>query len=169
MATSGGVNELIYQFLIEYADVDDKYLKEKCSQLFSGIPGITGWCPVHLLDISQLQNYYNQIIFENAVQNQYMFPNAIYLDALDIDGTIRVGTQVYKKRNFENSLLSDHEVVRYAYAYSVILSNLVSICGPQPSQQCAQWMARLRQLRSVYPMQRWDDLGNGRSATWPNI
>jgi len=162
MASSEPGDTLLYMFLITYADLDDKDFRKKCSAPFKGIPNLSDqWCPPHLLDISQLQNYYNQFIFEYVVKKGYRFPNAIYLDALDIDGTIRAGNQIYKKRD------GDHEVVRYAYAYTLILSNLVGLCGPSPSPQCAQLISQLQGLRANYPIQKWDDPSNGRSSTWP--
>jgi len=171
MATSGPESVLLYMFLLEYADIDDKYFREKCGAGFSNIPGITDWCPNNLLDISQLQNYYNQLLLEFSLQKNYLFPNAIYLDALDIDGTIRTGMKIYEKFSGdhlrESRVNGDHDTVRYAYAYTVILSNLMNVCGSAPSPTCTSWISKLQTLRALYPLQRWDDAPNGRSSTWP--
>lgn len=49
------------------------------------------WCPLHLQDVSQLTNYYNQFILDTASNKSYAFPNAIYLDAVATGGLIRTG------------------------------------------------------------------------------
>lgn len=44
-----------------------------------------------LFEISLLGNYYYQLSFEYAIQNELDFPNAIYLNAIDKNGLIRTG------------------------------------------------------------------------------
>jgi hypothetical protein len=59
------------------------------------IPNLTNWCPENLQAISQLAAYYNQLPFDHAIANNWDLPNAIYLDVLDTDGTIRTGMVLY--------------------------------------------------------------------------
>ena len=74
----------------------EKY-EEECSSAFA-IPNMTKWCPDTLMQQSQLHNYYLQRDLEEAYQNikagnsSWDFPHAFYLDAVDSDGGIRVGT-----------------------------------------------------------------------------
>lgn len=47
-----------------------------------------------MLDIGQLSNYYNQVIIDAALQHGWGLPNAIYIDAVDVGGTLRVGPRL---------------------------------------------------------------------------
>jgi len=57
------------------------------------------WCPSTLLDVEQLRNYYFQAVLEDTAAGDpeslplLQPPGAIYLDALDVHGTIRTGAQ----------------------------------------------------------------------------
>jgi hypothetical protein len=55
------------------------------------VPNLTFWCPENLMSISLLAAYYNQLPFDQAIENEWELPNAIYLDVLDNEGTIRTG------------------------------------------------------------------------------
>ena len=79
-----------------------------CAKQF-GIPNMTDWCPPTLQDIGQLANYYKQITLEEAYVNGWGFPNAIYIDGLDWDGTIRTGTQLLNGRKRD----TDHNTDAY--------------------------------------------------------
>jgi len=73
-------------------------LVKTCSQTL-GVPGVSSWCPMRLLEISQLTNYYNQrvldaIYLEGADDPAVDFPNAIYIDAIDTEGRIRTGPEL---------------------------------------------------------------------------
>eukprot|EP00299_Pterocystis_sp_00344_P008054 c2896_g1_i1.p1 GENE.c2896_g1_i1~~c2896_g1_i1.p1 ORF type:complete len:276 (-),score=54.65 c2896_g1_i1:97-924(-) len=85
-----GVIELAAE--LEYTDVDVVSNRKKCAELFN-LPNMTRWCPPTLLDVSQLTNYYKQLTIDAAFENGWDFPNAIYIDAIDVDGTIRIGPQ----------------------------------------------------------------------------
>lgn len=74
---------------------------------------MTAWCPLHLQDISQLDNYYRQLVLEKSFTLGYDFPNAIYLDAVDVNGTIRTGTALFGYGITESS---NHTITGYAYA-----------------------------------------------------
>lgn len=64
-----------------------------CAEAYN-IPGMTQWCPETLLDVGQLTAYYKQLTIEGAYNANYTFPNAIYIDAVGPEGTIRTGTKL---------------------------------------------------------------------------
>jgi len=158
MASSGSGEELWYSFLATYLPFDRAINIEKCAVSF-GIPGMNSWCPPQLQDISQLANYYNQLPLEAAFLNQWDFPNAIYLDALDKDGTIRTGTKLFPGM--------EHEVTSYAYATTLLLRNLRRGCGSSQDGECGTLRMVLGGMRAQYPIQRWDDVEHGRLINWP--
>jgi len=158
MASSASGSELIDSFLGKY--LDPNFFLPQCSRSFN-IPNMTNWCPPHLLDISQLTNYYNQIAFESVWVNQWDYPNAIYIDAVDLDGTIRTGTQILQNQS------QDTQLTRYAYVSNILLYNLQKACGSDNTGQCLTLKNLLSTNRSLYPIQRWDDPSYGRLMTWP--
>jgi len=159
MASSGTGKQLEYSFLAEY--IDSTYYSKQCAATFN-IPNMTDWCPPHLLDISQLTNYYNQIVFEEVWSNQWDYPNAIYIDAVDQDGTIRTGTQILEQSQPRDTLLT-----RYCYVSNILLNNLQKGCGSVNTGQCLTLKNLLLSNRSQYPIQRWDSPYYGRLTTWP--
>jgi len=162
MASSGPGDELEYSFLSHYVDIDRDYWIKQCA-LSLHIPNMTDWCPPHLQDISQLTNYYNQLVLEAAFANQLDFPNAIYLDAVDQDGTIRVGTQL-----FPDSTDQDTLTAKYAYVSNFLLYNLRKVCGSSTSSQCVSLKTLLLANRAQYPLQIWNDPTHGRLVNWPS-
>jgi len=158
MASSGPGSELEYSFLATYLPFDRDANIKKCAAVF-GIPGMNNWCPPDLQDISQLTNYYNQLPLEASFVNQWDLPNAIYLDALDKDGTIRTGTKLFPGM--------DHEVTTYAYVTTLLLRNLRKGCGTTKDGECGTLGSVLGQMRAQYPIQRWDDADHGRLTNWP--
>ena len=64
-----------------------------CEKAFDGFPqnGTVTWCPPTLVDIAQLENYYSQRTLQEALDQNWGFPNAIYINGLDWDGSIRTG------------------------------------------------------------------------------
>ena len=76
-----------------FANEDDQI--KACTSGCFDVPSLVGWCPPTLMDVAQMGAYYKQLTLELAYTNfdaGWSFPNAIYLDAVDVDGTIRVGT-----------------------------------------------------------------------------
>jgi hypothetical protein len=67
-------------------------VRQDCAKQFA-IPNFTvsPWCPATLLDVAQLSNYYNQVVINAALENGWGLPNAIYIDAVDVGGTLRTG------------------------------------------------------------------------------
>lgn len=148
---------------------------QRCAAAFN-IPGMD-WCPQTLLDIAQLENFYKQITLEEAfVTPGWRFPNAIYINAVDWEGTIRTGTQVMwgAKRSLDS--IPTHETAAYAYADTIILSNIQLGCGvkaggAQPVQArvtaCADLQKRYQDRREKNPLFLWNDAQFGRLADWP--
>eukprot|EP01006_Ploeotia_vitrea_P054566 TRINITY_DN67901_c1_g2_i2.p2 TRINITY_DN67901_c1_g2~~TRINITY_DN67901_c1_g2_i2.p2 ORF type:complete len:444 (-),score=34.81 TRINITY_DN67901_c1_g2_i2:1231-2562(-) len=102
-ATHKGVEEAA---LIEYLPFIEKKKHERdCAASFK-IPGMTNWCPLLLLELSQLAQFYNQRTLEIGYQAikkgnfSWAFPNAIYTGAVDVNGTVRTGTQVTRAQQF---------------------------------------------------------------------
>ena len=51
------------------------------------------WCPATLLHNSQINNYYNQRVLDQAIEKNWTLPNAIYLDAMTYGGAMRTGSK----------------------------------------------------------------------------
>ena len=184
MSLSTGVptQQMISAFLIKFLTHNytnnEKELKI-CSNSFN-IPQMN-WCPESLLDIANLENYYKQITLEKTIQILLLnptkslvnwgFPNAIYLNGIDIDGTIRTGTQVLwgKNRN-ENDIT--HQLSSYAYVDTLLLYNVLLGCNNNNdnkvmSDSCIELQNMLVDRRAKHPLTRWTDERFGRQEVWP--
>eukprot|EP01126_Amoeba_proteus_P043055 TRINITY_DN4700_c0_g1_i5.p1 TRINITY_DN4700_c0_g1~~TRINITY_DN4700_c0_g1_i5.p1 ORF type:complete len:160 (+),score=27.43 TRINITY_DN4700_c0_g1_i5:1634-2113(+) len=155
----GEPEEMIkYAFLIKFLDIEPTKFHSECAS-YLNVPNETQWCPEHLKEISQLDNFYNQIALDVSLTRDYFFPNAIYIDALDQDGSIQIG----------ESLDFDEGNVKYAYSYTLILSSVNLACATIPSEKCSYFQNYLIQLRNKYPLQRWEDGAHGRHTDWPTF
>jgi len=132
---------------------------------------MTKWCPEYLQEISQLHNYYKQLSFSAALKNSWDFPNAIYLDAVDVNGTIRTGTKNFFPNQIffdeKNAEVDDHGETKFAYAHILLFYNLRIICGSNSTGNCQILKNYLEDKISAYPLQRWDDQVHGRLINWP--
>lgn len=198
-ATYGPAFEI--EFLGPLKIVNTTALTEQCAAALN-VPAITQWCPKALQERGQWANYYRQIAFDWAMRAQQQslqnkrllsllhnsndnsnnvsigarFPNAIYLDALDVNGTIRTGPQLFFADN-ETSKPLPNGAAKYAYVATLLLSNVNLACSgaivplsgnSAPSAAaCAAATGRLKMLRAQYPVQRWTDLAHGRLRNWP--
>ena len=63
---------------------------------------------------------------ETAHVKGYEFPNAIYIGAIDFNGTIRTGTNVFRSDGFQGG--NGHGATKYAYVSTVLLGNLRRVC-----------------------------------------
>ena len=76
------------------------------------------WCPLTLMDCSLLANYYNQQVLEQAYNDPaFTLPNAIYIDAVDVEGGIRTGTELIHpltKVKEDDSTTGGHGAARYS-------------------------------------------------------
>jgi hypothetical protein len=151
------------------------------------IPGMDAWCPMTLMDLSLLANYYNQQTLEAAHLDEHSdFPNAIYIDAIDQGGTIRTGTSLInplpsgdvfteateadpRSHGMLVSRDDDHSTTAYAYAASLVVANVKRFCqgSASASPACGDLLGRLEAVRGLAPLQTWDDMAHGRLENWP--
>jgi hypothetical protein len=166
MAAGAPNQQMLSSFFMTFFDYNDTALRAKCAASFN-LPNVTRWCPGHLQSISQLTNFYGQRALETAHVKQWDFPNAIYLDAVDVNGTIRTSAQL-----FDSSSTSDDSATairRYAYADTLIHYNVRRICAqlPKTPAMCGALLKQLEARRARYPLAAWQDETTGRLANYP--
>jgi hypothetical protein len=177
---SGGGGSVPIMFALRFFKTELPGEEAKCAAKYS-VPGMS-WCPPTLLDQSQLHNYYSQQGLEDTVTVAgYRLPNAIYVNGVDWDGTIRTGTQVLwgAVRNFYDN---EHQATAYAYVDTFILNNLMVACGgdsgvdgyeihsakdAEKSVACAKGKEFVEARRSKHPIEFWDDAAFGRLSGFP--
>jgi hypothetical protein len=148
----------------------DSRQTEKCAAAFN-LPGLN-WCPPTLLDVAQMENYYKQISLEEALLTPgWEFPNAIYINAIDWEGTIRTGTEVLWGGTREGSD-PQHATTAYAYVDSMLLFNVRMACkdvtaSTTTATVCSELEASLEARRAMHPATYWEDAVFGRELTWP--
>ena len=138
----------------KYVPFAQKGAIKSCEQIF-GIPNMTGWCPLTLMDVGSLGNYYNQQVLEQVYTTmtkdrsngratlQFEFPNAIYIDGIGntattgAPGTLHTGiAQVCGAGATCTTTLPmppkslPHADTAYAYAATVVGSNFLKLCPP---------------------------------------
>lgn len=154
----------------------DKH-RHRCAQCF-GIPEMS-WCPGSLQEVGQLTNYYNQIALEYAfieslTDDAVRFPNAIYIDGIDSEGSIRTGTaRINPLEEKTKGWLDDHGQTRYSYAATVIGATVHHLCRIPSSATmqaaCAGLAQAVQAARAAHPYQRWNDTAHGRLDSWPDV
>ena len=165
-----------------------------CAKLFH-IPNMTG-CPLTLMDVGTLGNYYNQQTLEFVYKqmeadphgDKYEFPNAIYIDGIDAGGTLRTGPAHICGVGADCSTSlpvpppsTQHAAEAYAYAATVVGTNLLRLCpnttlaathghgaGVGVSSTCATGKAAINGLRAKHPLALWDDEEHGRVSLPPS-
>ena len=110
---------------------------KRCAKVFN-IKGLDKWCPETLMDIAQLTNYYKQTTIERTYQkfesHGWEFPNAIYIDALDKDGTIATGTTLIWGEDRDKSKMNNK---RYPYVATLVGYNVKKACeGKEDNNKC---------------------------------
>jgi hypothetical protein len=169
--SGSSTRQIFYGAVIEYAGwlVNKTNVTLTCAGLFNN-PGMT-WCPLHLQDECQLTNYYSQIAFHQAVINaSYGMPHAIYIDAVDFNGTIRTGTTLFGPGYPEGWVPQQHGTTGFSYVAAMLLVNVRRACTQQPllnRSACNDTMTLLLQKYSTNPVQRWNDTAHGRHEFWP--
>uniref|UniRef100_A0A7S4UGV8 Phosphatidylinositol-specific phospholipase C X domain-containing protein n=1 Tax=Ditylum brightwellii TaxID=49249 RepID=A0A7S4UGV8_9STRA len=133
------------------------------------IPGFGGWCPMTLLDVSLLTNYYKQVTLEQArLEYAWDFPHAIYIDAVDFDGTIRTSGELPWERG---QSYDPEEIKRYGAAWAIISRNLHVMCDDvtdeKKKSQCNELMHTAEMGIQQHPAKRWDHPLKGRLSKWP--
>ena len=139
-----------------------KRMSQRCADAFH-IEGMK-WCPESLSDISNLLNYFSQEGMSNAFKQQTqrsMFPNAIYINGLDVDGGVRTGTSSYWGMN--RSSKEDHALTTYSYVPSMIASTVMQFCiGNDVNEECTTLMDKLKVMIDDHPATKWSDSEVGR-------
>ena len=157
------------------------------------IPG-NHFCPETLLDIAQLSNYYNQITIEETYVNyaeeegnntigfsqgsKPLFPNAFYIDAIDVGGTIRTGTQLLIGIDHKNAL-EEHKFSAYAFTDTIIAYNINTACKASKKKRtektltsdasCSSLLSFIESRRSYHPFVLWKEPFYGRLEGWPSL
>ena len=144
---------------------DPKGHTETCAKQFPSL-NMSGWCPVTLMDCSLLAAYYNQVALDAAYNRPDSdFPTAIYLDAVDIGGTIRTGTELINPLQDRGGALTAHNTTRYAYVATLIGATVKRLCkATSGSADCAALLATVEAERAKHPLTLWEDAEHGRSA-----
>jgi hypothetical protein len=166
MATSSPsaqVEALAYMKFDPFADSDEQ--TKACVESMNN-PSLA-YCPETLMDIAQMAVYYKQITLDQAYNDGKMFPNAIYIDALDYDGTLRTGTTLPWGVE-KGDDVTEHKMTRYAYADTLVGYNVKLACkGREADADCVRLTKLIDERRAKYPLVRWDDAKYGRSSSWP--
>jgi len=184
LAASAPVPQILYSAIITYYPYyDEDYYAHLCAEVFN-IPGMSDWCPMHLLDLSQLTNYYNQIALDAVITRNLYFPNAFYLDALEPNGLIRTGNLLLQvnddnnnnndnnnDNNYINNKRDDHGTTAYCYVDTVLLYNLIQGCQAFSIKPniCVTLRQFIEARRALNPLQLWNDPEYGRLQNWPPI
>jgi hypothetical protein len=170
MATGVPSSQMVGAASLRFLHPDGKGATKACSDSFN-IPGMTNWCPASLADITMLENYYKQLSLEECThkfQQGWSFPNAIYINGIDVDGKIRIGTQVWWGVN--RASYSSHALTGYGYVDALVYYNVWLGCGDQPNQydhHCRSLYDKLAKRRTG--VTRWEDPELGRLTTWPPL
>lgn len=149
-------------------------LRQECAARFE-IPNVTDFCPVSLITSSQLVNYYQQHAFHMVPFNRSMrFPNAIYINAVDVEGTIRVGTSgavPYRPTSRRHRAGStDHGNTKGIYADALLYVMVRDACWGTPSTApCHALMDMMEARMRRFPLVEWNDPSQGRVKGWPPV
>jgi len=135
------------------------------------IPNMTT-CPERLMDWGLLANYYNQRVLdlvytESSAEGNADFPNAIYLDAVDVGGLIRTGTaRINPLRMQQEEADADHATDGYAYVATLVAANVRRVCRLL-EEGCADLQSTAEAERQKNPLSLWQDPASGRLLDWP--
>lgn len=155
-------------FLPDVFGSHDKWAKD-CAKS-SEIPNMTS-CPETLMDWGLLANYYNQkvldLIYSEGFSNfNTDFPNAIYLDAVDLGGLIRTGTaRITPLHRPVDHRAVGHATDGYAYAATLLAANVRRLCRQR--DDCSSIASQVEEERRKHPLSLWEDSDRGRLAGWP--
>lgn len=157
LAGSGPVAALVDAAEVEIATaihIGADAARKHCAAVF-GIPNATEFCPLTLLNLERLRNFYSQVFLDRVATDPatYAPPGAIYLDVLGANGTIRTDTTAVDAHGF-------------AYVDSLLLWNLQRLCGSD-DPACAGLARIVATRRGLNPARRWESPSEGRHAVWP--
>jgi hypothetical protein len=189
LAGSPPDDQLKYAAILKYdAGIDAKKTREACAALFK-IPNMTDWCPYSLLDNEQMRAYYLQLAMDTVVHPttsaEIGFPGAIYLDAVDLGGKIRMGTTILAEEigdgaGNESSRASagsapgsDTQVVGYGYVDALLLHNTRKACKEtgraSANSKCPALLQLMEERMEQNPLYMWEDVAHGRNPSWLGV
>jgi len=161
---AGGESKGIVGYIAEVDVLSKLHLNtfetmEKCAATFH-IPNTTAWCPMTLVEMERLRNFYSQVFLDRlSTRDDYAPPGAVYLDVLGDEGEILTGP-------------SGEDSHGFAYVDTLLLWSVQQACraSPPPSHEsCATAMNALSQCRMRFPLTRWEDVASGRHQDWPSL
>lgn len=178
MAAGFPSSQITYAALLHYTPLIEKQKHLQLCAVAHDIPGMTDWCPMHLIEESQLTNYYNQIVLDMVISGTgYDLPNGIYLGALDFGGQIRTGSELLwpaspsmaATASTGQPKVTDNNTTGFGYVDTLLLYNVRQACRhvPSPVADCQKLTAQLEQRRSLAPLTLWNDPAHGRLINWP--
>ena len=162
--------------LYKFLPIDRKGDVARCAKCLA-VPGVNSWCPLTLMDLALFNNFYNQRMLEAAwlegARNMAVdFPNAIYIDAVDVGGRIRTGTTRIDPLEARGGDGDAHLTTGYAYAATLVGANVRRLCraAAAPLDACASLLAAVDAARAEAPLLLWNDTDFGRLDTgWPAL
>ena len=91
-------------------------------------------------------------------------PGAIYIDAFDVNGTIRTGLHTGGTAGGDA-----RGNASYAYVDTLLYFNARAGCATaaRNATACAALLQALDAQRALRPLLLWDDAAHGRHASWP--
>jgi hypothetical protein len=173
MATGVPGDQMVGAAFQKFLPGKNREANSKCVRSFN-IPQFKE-CPQTLLDIANLENYYKQLTLEESFSNMlkselnWNFPNAIYINGVDFDGTIRTGLEVLWGKNRNPN--DPHSITGYAYVDTLIGANLINSCfnNDNDNDACEKMMSIIQSRRANNPMLFWNDSDYGRLTEWENV
>jgi hypothetical protein len=173
-----GMNSAVEEWQVESA-LKKRFIPFNIFDICASSVNIPGnlMCPTSLLDVEQLQNYYNQHIlaeaydaFASGAVKDVHFPNAFYLDGLDFDGSLRTGTMTLEGRSHPDAS-KDYSQKKYAFVDTIIAYNLEKVCKVPLEfldvAACQALQTCVEERIARYPALRWQEPAFGRRDDWP--
>lgn len=177
--------QLVYAFLIETFPELTPDITPLCLKALGAVNQTQ--CPLHLMDMSLQANYFNQPVFDASVSAPgYDMPGAIYMDGIDVNGTMRTGSDLFGP--FYGGIGGPgagptNGTARYAYVDTMLLATVRRLCGLTGADGygkgaglvddatltalCPAYVAVLEAQRALYPTQEWVDTVTGRTLFPP--
>ena len=114
---------------------------------------------------------YLQTLLDLSVTEGYDLPVVVGIDAVDVNGTMRTGPQLFGQFYPTPAVPAHpHGTAKYAFVDTVLLATVRRLCGspvPPPSGLCDAYTAVLQRQRALFPTHTWSDPATGRNPTWP--
>ena len=166
-----GQDQLWFSFAIENLPFFQSENIRDCSAMFH-TPLLTKFCPLGLVDIAQLANYYRQAVYDEAIENGWGLPHVLTTNAMDVDGTVRTGVQpmlIYDADKYPAPADGAHNTTRYAYSASILTVTVRTACAETAKGHslCPVLLKQLSTMRAQYPRQMWTDAVYGRLLAVP--